>query len=240
MKSRFKKSFRRIKRKVATAVAKKPDYRFHSYKNYKIKPDPFPRVLFTRMKYGMERVLTTGFLNNSVENTFNLNALYDPDATGVGQTVKGYSNMKALYDSYIIMGAKFYVSFSNPPNDGWRVGYSLNQDTTTVSKSVQQLLAMSKTYMHGLNNTGSQRYAFKGYVKPWANQRRCLDKRQYLSDTDNWGSLAGNTAPSNNLYLRVFATQDQSATAVGSIDVAVKIIYYVRFFNRKELVQESF
>lgn len=118
------------------------DFRFKSANPYGIKPEPFPRVLYTRCKYATWDTLSTGVLGLADFSTYRTNSIYDPDYTGGGTTVVGHSQLNALYSNYQVLGAKILLTFSNPTVDGIRVGVRVRiGDAGSVSgQGLTQLL----------------------------------------------------------------------------------------------------
>jgi len=50
-------------------------------------------------------------LGTAVQQTMNLNSLFDPDRTGVGHQPYGYDQMAALYNRYRVLRTKFKITF---------------------------------------------------------------------------------------------------------------------------------
>lgn len=210
------------------------DFRFKADKNYGIKPEPFPRVLFTRLKYGQSNKFNVPVLGVAVANSYRMNSIWDPDFTGVGLTVAGWSQMSALYDRYMVMGAKVIVSFNDPSADGIRVGCSLRQASNgpTSGLTIEQLTYYNNTYISGLNNTGKQTKNFSFYIKPWSLIG--IDKLEYMANSSLYSSTMA-SFPSAPCYIDVFAVNEDPTAAAKTVLYTIKIIYYTKCYQRKQL-----
>lgn len=232
-----KKPYRKFKGKP------KIEKNFRALNGYGVKPEPFPKRLFTRVKAGINVALTTAAITaNSAEHVFRLTSPWDPDyTTGAGSyTAQGWPELQGLYNRYIVLGAKYIVSFSNPTSDGLRVFISLNQTGTTGGHTFDNLLNNPLTYFYALNNTGSQRKTFKGYVKPWSLTADCMSKSAYKIDSNQLYSSTTGSNPASTTVLRVGVVGDSSTAASQSVHVGVKIIYYVQLYDRKATTRSQF
>lgn len=215
------------------------DFRFKQMNPYKIKPEPFPRVLYTRMKYADEFTLVLTGADIANGKSYRVNSIYDPDFTGaVSKTTVGWSNMSAIYGKYLVTGCKIDVDFNNPVKDGARVGVRLRQNNslTALGQSLQQLAEQPMTYISGLNNTGSQKKHFSFFVRPWSLLG--LSKLEYFANTSIYApDLNANPALNHNGYFDVFMVN--IGDAADTVDVVVKIVYYVELFNRIALTSST-
>lgn len=234
---------KKLKRDLKRQAPRKKNSMFYSYKPYNIKPEPFPRVMFTRVKHvGNIQLTTWPTTANTREYIYRLNSPYDPDeSTGVGSyTAQGWPALQGIYANYQVMGAKFSIAFNNPSVDGLRVGYSLVQESGLSNQTLETNMNLPLTYVHGLNNTGSQRKVFTGFVRPWSLIRECQNKQQYLLDARNEYAATVTANPVNTCRLRVFVAGDTTAQASQTVSCLVKIVYYVRMFGRQQLTRSQF
>lgn len=220
-----KKKFQRSKAKPT----------FRAGVSYGVKPDPFPTRLFTRLKYVNSQTLT-GAVSSRVagnEQAFRLNSIYDPDFTGTGYNAMGWANLAALYERYIVNGAKVEIQWSNPSGDGM-VGFaSLNQTTVLQGNTDPANYNNMLVYSTDVNNTGSQKSKMKFYVRPW--NLIGLSKLEWKANKASRSSaMTGN--PSVDLYLRLACSGNASSQ---TIHVTTKIIYYVECYNRVQPVRTA-
>lgn len=204
------------------------DFRFKAVDNYNVKPEPFPRVLLTRIKYATSGALNATLLDTAVSNAFRANSIYDPDFTGTGQSVVGLTVLSGIYGRYMVMGAKVTLTFNDPEVDGSRVGYRLRtaQNGATSLSTLTQLMQQPMTYISGINNSGSQKKSFQFYITPWSLEG--ISKLEYLVNSIKYSSATNNN-PTSPVYFDIFHINSNGAC---TINYAIKIVYYVKFYDR--------
>lgn len=208
---------------------------FRSIRPYGIKPDPFPRVLHTRVKYVDSfdvdgSPIQAGYTGS--EKVYSLNSIYDPQFATGGTTVVGWSTFDAIYERYLVMGTKIEVTFSDPNQDGCVVYASLNQEALIQSKTDKQCMEQSLVYSSELNNTGSQKKTFNFYVKPWSMLG--LSKLEWKANKSTHTSLMA-ASPADPIYLRLAMQGPLTGGTTPSIKCHIKIIYFTEFYHRKQL-----
>lgn len=211
---------------------------FRAVRPYGIKADPFPRVLHTRLKYTFGRILSTATTIDTygTEYVFSLDSIYDPNYTinvpsSNNKSTVGLTQLQALYERYIVKGAKIEVTFNNPSQDGIVGACSFNQTAILQGNTVRVCNEQSKVYTTHINNSGTQRNKMSFYSVPWSH--RGLSKLEWMANrSDHSSSTAGN--PTSRVYFRVGIANIQDATAA-TMRVDVKIIYYVELYDRKQL-----
>lgn len=210
------------------------DKKFKSLDPYGVKPEPFPRVLLTRMKYMTQGQLTTGGANIAAAHTYRMNSIYDPYFAAGGTTTVGHATMAGIYDQYWVMGAKCILSFNNPTVDGTRVGYRLriNSNGSALGQTLKGLGEQPLTYLSGLNDSGKQVKNFSFYVHPWT---LCgVSKLEYLANSSTYSSvMSGNPAANSTCVVDIISTNAYVNTTV---NYTMKIVYYTKLFSRKSLI----
>lgn len=233
----FKRKAYKPKRKMpgmdTTSNRRSRDFRFKQINKYGVKPEPFPRVLYTRMKFSDRRVMSLSSVSGATAHVYRMNSIYDPSFTFTGTTVVGYSNMNNLYSRYLVTGAKVRVSFTNPTADGSRCGLRLRVYGTnaTSGSTTKALTEQPLTYMQGLNNSGKQEKTFNMFIRPWTLMG--VSKLEYMANTSRYASLFGaNPTASQDAVIDVFAINENQ-----NIDIAytIQIVYYVQLYDRKAL-----
>lgn len=233
----FKGKRKYVPRKRYTRKAKPV---FRQVRAYGVRPDPFPTRLHAKCKYFTDGVLTSHSSASNhvgVEKVFRLSSIYDPDFTGTGQTIVGWSTFNAIYSQYIVKGARVEITFTDPDIDGQTVFYSLNQHTALQSQSLSDAKQDSLTFSRVVNNTGSQQSTHKLYIKPWS--LRGLSKLEWQANKSTHASAMA-TSPATDVYLRLGTSNSNASTFAHSIRYQLKIFYYVEFFDRKQLVPSSY
>jgi len=228
--------------KASAKVSKEnPDKRFRQSKPYGVKPHPFPRVLFSRAVFAESRKLSCS-LGVAESHTYRANSIWDPDYTGGGRTVNGWAALNSLYQRYLVLGCKVYLSFNNPTIDGIRVGYRLRtaDSQTALGQDMRQIIDLPMTYTSGLNNTGSQKKTFAFYIKPWSLLG--IDKLEYMANSSQYSSLMGGNpqplgftaANGSGCTFDVFCIQPDQ-TLSNDIEYTMKMVFYVKCYNRISL-----
>jgi hypothetical protein len=71
---------------------------------------PLPNRLQAKLKYVAYASLTSGVTPGV--NVYSANGLYDPDITGSGHQPRGFDQLIALYDHYVVLRSKCVVHFA--------------------------------------------------------------------------------------------------------------------------------
>lgn len=223
-----------VSNKTVDKKMQKRDYRFKGSDNNNIKPEPFPRVLFTRAKFIDNEQLSVPAFGVSIAKTYRMNTIYRPSFTGSTSTVCGWAQLNAMYGNYLCLGAKVTVSYSNPTSDGCRVGVCLRQASSgpVTGLTLEQLANYTNTYISAVNNTGSQKKTFNFYIKPWSLVG--INKLEYMANSSQYSSTMSSW-PNAPCYIDVFAVNDDAGASAQTINYLIKVIYYVKCFNRLQL-----
>lgn len=213
---------------------------FKGINSYGVKPEPFPRVLLTQAKYSAEgQMAVSSGLPFANAITFRANSIWDPYyATSPGQTVCGHAQLASIYSSYLVLGAKVILSFTDPQNtDDIRCGYRLRigGGGGASTSTFQSLTETPMTYMSGIANTGSQKKSFHFYVRPW--QLHGVSKLEYLANSSLFTSGISANPPADNCLFDIIAISPRGET--GNVRYTITIKYYIKLFNRKYLVSSS-
>ncbi len=227
----YKKSKKHIKKSFGKKD--KADKQFGAVDSYKIKPEPFPRVMYTRARFSQNDKFTTGGVADiSVGNTFRINSIFDTDFSGVGKTIVGHSVLAQIYGRYIVTNAKVRVSFSDPLSDGLRVGcrIRLQQAGTAISKTVQNLTEQPLTYINALNDSGSQKRNYTFNLKPWSLIG--ISKLEYYANTSKYSNPISSDT-SDPAYFDIFAVHPLLTGQ--TVNWIVEVVFDVKFYERKVL-----
>lgn len=243
MPSYKKKSYGRKTHPSATHKSTAPkgrEFRFKGINNNesRVKPEPFPRVLQTRTKFGENAELTTSTQDVSAGFTYRIASIWDPNFSGTGKTVCGHAQLAAIYGRYLVTGTKVRVDFNNPVLDGMRVGVRLRINTgqTAIVRNMTQLVEQPMTYMSGLNDSGSQKKHFEFFIRPWTLMG--LSKLEYMANTSKYSSLISANPAEDNAFIDVFMIDPTNVA--NTVRYVIKMIHYVQLYDRKYLASSSF
>jgi hypothetical protein len=95
---------------------------------------PLPPMLKARMKYVSPVTLSSGVTPGV--NVFSANGLYDPDITGTGHQPRGFDQLIALYDHYVVVASHITVHFGASSQVFPIIGIQLQSSSTAQSDYV--------------------------------------------------------------------------------------------------------
>lgn len=159
---------------------------------------------------------------------FSLNSPFDPDITGVGNQPIGYDQWSAMYARYQCFGSSIMAN-------------TINQDSTvacltsiypSITGSPPAFFLNSSSQPYGKSafcdtlGSGKARSKIKHFMRVKKLEGRQTDSVNYTAST------GGN--PSN---LRYWVMQFQTPNNIDFVNVVVwvKLVYYVKFYNRIDL-----
>lgn len=216
-----------------TKVRKPKNSIFGGMHSYRVKPEPFPRVMYTRTKFAQQFSMTTNGLGSAVARTFRVNSIWDPDLTGIGNTVAGHAALASIYGRYIVTNCKMTIRFFDPGADQIKVGCRLRIGTAsaTAGRTVNQLMEQPLTYLKGLANSGSQTSVYNFNIKPWTLIG--LSKLEYFAGMTIYSSIMAGSPAVLGGYVDIFIV-DTTGAAI-PVTVLVKMEYECQFYERKHL-----
>lgn len=151
-------------------------------------------------------------------HVFTCNGLYDPDITSTGHQPRGFDNLMALYDHYVVIGARMTVLYSNkgttlPYIVTLRALDTATATTTTINVMENRYVkAAVSDVITGGNPSGSLDLSI--------NPNKFLGRSYPLSDPDLKGAIASNPSEQAYFHISVFGT--------GAVDDPAAIDCYVR------------
>lgn len=191
-----------------------------------------------KFRYVQQDNLNAGTAVGSFSETiFRLNSLNDPYYTGVGHQPMGFDQISALFDHYLVYGAKVNVtlipSSSSPTSSSMVVMYPSRGSGTTASNQEQACEQTSSCYTHLVGQDGVKN------LSAYYNIRKELG----IKNTGEDGRLQTTTTanPTEELFLVIQAhnpdgqsvrTQDPMR-----VDILVDITYYATMREKMVLPQ---
>lgn len=227
-------NYRKAKRTAKTYFKKaksinNPEMRFKQINPYKVKPEPFPRVLYTRVKFGEVGVISTNNLTTAVSRTYRLNSIWSPIHT-TGPTVTGHAELASIYNRYLVTGCKVNIRFFDPSGESVRVGVRLRIDANgaTAGNTQTQLVNQPMTYIGGLANSGKQTKNFNMFIRPWTLMG--LSKLEYMANSTNYSSNISANPTVDRCLMDIFCVSGDGA--VHALSYTVRLTYYVQLYDR--------
>lgn len=197
--------------------------------------------VFVRLIYNAALNQTSDTASAKNLHGFTGNDIVDPDATGGGLQPTGFDQWSALYNRFRVMGSAIEVKVSVRPNSSVNnkklmllVFPATFHNTTGVNwRDLAGNKYMSMKSIPGVNSGGTC------IIKKYMSTRKIygLSKTQ-VSDDNYTGTTAG-VQPSKlwywNTWTGPFDDSNLNIQDATNLEINVKLIYYVKFFDRKTL-----
>lgn len=171
--------------------------------------------------YSEPFTLNPGAAGTAAVQVYRLNGMYDPNVTGVGHQPRGFDQLMALYDHFVVINCKAEVRFWNADNTYGHMVCTHIQDDSTVATDPQDILErktvqkkMCATRAGGIDNLTMVRSV---------NPNRFLGRTKPLSDPELKGSAAGD--PTEQAYLHISCFPMQSGADSGGGYGYIRLTY---------------
>lgn len=197
-----------------------------------------PTKFTTKLRYAFTGTLNPNGITPAV-HVFRANSLYDPDQTGVGAQPRGFDQIIAFYDHYVVIHSKITVKFVNRDSSGpatvgtnanFIVGVDLNDSSDTLN-TINDYMEHGYAKYSMLAGTSGTRDVVSS-TKSFTN--KFLGRSKPLSDSQLKGSSTSN--PVEQGYYHIFANAVGNFDT-GPMDIYVVIDYTAVFIEPKDLPQ---
>jgi len=190
-----------------------------------------PDQMMVKLTYSSTHTLTSTS-GSLATYQFRQNSVYDPDFTGTGHQPLGYDEYANLYDRYVVYGTKVSIAVSGVTT-GVPGILSLrgSPNSTLPASSITQAIESPRVRWKLIGNLeGVNVNAVSAYytTKALAGVSSLGQERDYRSSVT--------TNPSEVNYINV-CWQSANEASTSACNIIVKIVYYVKFFDRKTLSQ---
>ena len=193
------------------------------------RPGPGGNVLFTTLIYSQRDSITTLALGVNAMKQFNMNSVFDPDRTGVGQQPTFLDQLSPIYERYVVYAVEYKVIIVNQSSSlDEIVGINFNDDiSTTVDE--QRLIRNGLTEWKVVDRTGGTSQAtFQGTLDLPAARGQSYEV--YMGDDINQGLVSG--SPTQAYVMNIFASHvDDTSGTGGLVRYEVELRYKVKFFG---------
>lgn len=155
------------------------------------------------------------------------NGVYDPDITGVGHQPRGFDQIMALYDHYVVIGAKITVDFVHDSGNPAATGYGIALRDTSSTDNING-------YIEGGNVVYQYRDAEGGVptrLTMTCNPNKFLGRNSPMSDPDLKGGASNN--PAELAFFHTFYTNAISAENPSQICACTLLEYTCIFIEPK-------
>lgn len=199
---------------------------------------PMPPHITVKMRYSQTFTMAVGAAGVfGTQQKFNLNSVFDCDATGGGHQPSGFDQMASFYNRYKVLSAKIHLHATDPSIDGLRMIYViLNPSNTAESLTGDSRDVVAELQQSGwfdMNNSGKQTYDKRASLPIWKVSG--LTKLQFDADPDNF--TAPVTGDPGSLVQFAWAMCDLNQNGAGACIVTFTVDYKVQFYARKFLPQ---
>lgn len=191
---------------------------------------PVPKTMFTKMRYHTTFNLDpgTGILAYKI---IKANGMYDPEVSAGGHQPRGFDQLMALYDHFVVLGSKITASFASANTSYSTINLVALRDTSTPSAAVND-------YMEG-GYVSSKIAEVRGggginIIKKTFNNK-FLGRSKALSDPDLKGSASAD--PTEGAYFHIITSAMDSSVDPVVTNVSIVIDYIVALIEPKNPAQ---
>lgn len=178
------------------------------------------------MKYAdRSQVLTPGALGLIDVLVYSANGMYDPDNTGVGHQPRGFDQLMAMYNHFVVIKSKLTATFTSRSGgvqlrDNVVVGVTL-RDNAVVATDCNDYIEGRHTTFCQLAITATTQSTPRKCVSSFNN--KFLGRSHPLSDPELKGSTLGNPAEQANFHIWA---QTNDTTLNGE---ALNVLVYIEY-----------
>lgn len=219
--------------KTVTRTTRRGGYRKKRYRRKRnqlaFAKSPVPLKMFTKLKYVWQGTIDPPAAGTGNQNVFSGNGCYDPDISGVGTQPRGFDQLMALYDHYVVLGSKCTARFSSIDASNAQMVYIALRDSSTQTGAFNNYAEGGNISYKVLAPRGtgesSQTVTYKASVKKF------LGRSRVLSDPELKGSTSNN--PTEQCFFHVGVDpMDTTVDSAGAI-IVVEIEYLVALIEPK-------
>lgn len=188
---------------------------------------PVPTRMNVKLTYCQQNTLTPPGAGGCDINVFSANGLYDPDISGVGHQPRGFDQLMALYDHYVVYRAVCTVQYVPTASTEGAVNFIRLKDQTGEDQDIINNIECSyskyKVYKQGCG--------IVPVISLTANVGKFLGRSNILSDPQLKGDTSNN--PDEQCYFHVGTCGADNATAGVAHDILTTIQYYAYLIEPK-------
>lgn len=198
--------------------------------NYSVaRSSPISDRYFCKLNYTSLHALTYTGLGAAATYQFRLNALFDPDLTGVGHQPMGYDQLAALYQRYRVYGCKWKVTFVSQDTGAHLEAAVEARPNTSIQTNMQDILEKPyvKKVVLGVEGSGQAVKSISGYTS--IAKIRGVSKQTVKSEGD-YGALTG-LLPTHTPCLNIYI-QNMNTAATATCNFRINLTYFSEFSDR--------
>lgn len=191
---------------------------------------PIARKMVTKLRYAEQVDLnpTAGVVAGHI---FSANGLYDPNIAVGGHQPRGFDQLMALYDHFVVLGAYITVNYDNTGNAGNALVGIAMRDSATADTDINDYMETGRVIQKYAGGSGAPSTT----VRMKGNPNKFLGRSKPLADSQLKGSASAN--PTEQVYFHIFAGDTDGLTNLNAIHCSVIIDYIVAFIEPKNPAQ---
>lgn len=188
---------------------------------------PVARKMITKIRYA-EQFDLNPTAATAIAAIYSANGCYDPRIATGGHQPRGFDQLMALYDHYVVLGSKIQVHFDNTGNAGAaQVGIAL-KDNSTGDTDIENYMENGNLVQKYAGPAGAPQTT----LSMGCNPNKFLGRSKPLADSQLKGSTSSN--PTEQAYYHVFAADTDGLTNLAAIHCTVTIDYIVALIEPKQ------
>jgi len=204
-------------------TAKKRTYRKRYNRKMRIAPTLVPPKKILRLKYA-DRIQIDAGAGTTGTHVFNLSSIYDPDVTASGHQPLYHDQLSALYNHYMVLGAKIRLTPLIASNDNYYSGlYGVHiKDNTSTISDPTALIEQNRTRYAAVNGQAGFTKAMTVKYSP----RKLFAYKDLLDQRARFGAQFG-ANPAENAYAHVWVSGSVPANNPNAFEFLITITYIV-------------
>lgn len=184
-----------------------------------------PQSIIRKLRYQYNGTLTPAAAGAADVQVFRLNSLYDPDFTGAGNQPRYFDQYMALYDKYLVLGARIKVTaFNTSTSEQHRFGICVKTNSSQNGTG-QGYIENEKLQRNALFDIEGSGKSVRTMTLNWS-AKKWFSKPNVTTEYDLTGGDSSN--PTTLAYLHVYADNPWSATG-GAIRYQIDIDFITQF-----------
>lgn len=187
---------------------------------------PLRAQLWTKFIYAETGLsLDPGVAGTTGVRVFSLNSLFDPDVTGAGHQPAGYDQMMAIYEDYLVYGARYKVScYGTDSSNEYIAGVTATDNLGTASDPrvyIENGMTQWGLMCAKAAGAGERILQFSGYVD--LAKLHGQDFKTYIDESQYKATVS--QSPTDQGYLHLWVAPANASSDLSTTVWCVEIEY---------------
>lgn len=188
----------------------------------------FPNSIITKHRYAALQSMASS-AGSLVRHAWSANSIYDPDFTGTGHQPLYFDQYAAIYDQYVVLGAKITITFANRDTAKNAIIGIVGEDDGTASPTIDTLMECNNSVSTILPPAGAGTVEMSLTYEP--QEAFGVDAK-----ADGFSQTSVGTSPTEGYYWVMFHIP-ADGTSTQTCDCKIEIEYTVKYSELKTPVQ---